>query len=127
MLHFTGLQWIEHDLVTEDDKYHTWKTEIIHHFYLPLHESHSMVNKARKVKEGHTNWKRRKNFSHSVVVCSGNSIAQAENEDQDKWKKKKNLTKSKKKLSNVAIFKATTQKSIIFLYYSNELFGNLNV
>ena len=40
---------------------------------------------------------------------------------------KQNFSKPTNKLSNVAIFKVTTQKSIIFLYYSNELFGNLNI
>ena len=40
---------------------------------------------------------------------------------------KQNFSKPTNKLSNVAIFKVTTQKLIIFLYYSNELFGNLNI
>lgn len=71
------------------NKHQTWKTlKSFTNFYSPLHESHSMVNKARKIKEGHTNWKRGK-FSHSVVVYSGNSIAQAENKNQDKWKQTK--------------------------------------
>ena len=85
-----------------------------------------MVNKARKNKRRTQTGKGGKIFLTvllytQVIVLLKQKVRIKTNEN------KQNFSKSTNKLSNVAIFKVTTQKSIIFLYYSNELFGNLNI